>query len=62
MKEIKKTLLGFVCLMSLFLACAEAKTIAAQLAWTLTMLSICFISGIILVKKYMTKEELEEEV
>lgn len=62
MKEIMKTVLGIVCLISLFLACAEADTIVAQLAWTLSMLSICFVSGRILTSKYMTKEELDEEI
>ena len=57
-----KTALGFICFMSLLLACAEAETFTAQLAWTLSMLTVCVISGKILANKYMTKKELEEEV
>lgn len=57
-----KTVLGIVCLMSLFLACAEAETAILQLIWSFSMLGICYLSGRILVKNYMTKEELEEEI
>lgn len=61
MKEIMKMILGIICLMSLFLACAEAETIEAQLIWSLSMLAICAVSGWG-ASKLMTKEELEEEV
>lgn len=60
MKTIIKNALGFICLMSLFLACAEAETITAQLAWSLTMLAICAVSGWG-VRKLMTQEELNEK-
>lgn len=61
MKEIMKMILGIICLMSLFLACAEAETFTAQLAWSLTMLAICAVSGWGM-SKLMTKEELGEEI
>lgn len=61
MKGIIKTLLGIICLMSLFLACAEADTIADQLSWSLSMLAICALSGWG-VSKLMTQDELNEKV
>ena len=60
MKNIIKDILGFICLTSLFLACAEAETFIAQIAWSLTMLAICAVSGWG-VTKLMTKEELNEK-
>lgn len=47
--------------MSLFLACAEADTIADQLSWSLSMLAICAVSGWG-VSKLMTQDELNEKV
>ena len=58
--ELKKTILGLIVVFSLFLTCAEAETLTAQVVWSLSMMAICFISGRIYVKKFMTKEELEE--
>lgn len=60
--ELKKTILGLIVVFSLFLTCAEAETLTAQIVWSLSMMAICFISGRIYVKKFMTKEELEERV
>ena len=60
--ELKKTILGLIVVFSLFLTCAEAETLTAQVVWSLSMMAICFISGRIYVKKFMTKEELEERV
>ena len=47
--------------MSLFLACAEAETIEAQVVWSFSMLAICAVSGLG-VSKLMTQEELNEKV
>lgn len=60
--ELKKTILGLIVVFSLFLTGAEAETLTAQVIWSLSMMAICFISGRIYVKKFMTKEELEERV
>ena len=60
--ELKKTILGLIVVFSLFLTCAEAETLTAQVVWSLSMMAICFVSGRIYVKKFMTKEELEERV
>lgn len=60
--ELKKTILGLIVVFSLFLACAEAETLTAQVIWSLSMMAICFVSGRIYVKKFMTKEELKERV
>ena len=60
--ELKKTILGLIVVFSLFLTCAEAETLIAQVIWSLSMMAICFVSGRIYVKKFMTKEELEERV
>lgn len=61
MKNFIKNALGFICLMSLFLACAEAETITARLAWSLSMLTVCAASGWGMTK-LMTEEELNEKV
>ena len=58
--ELKKTILGLIVVFSLFLTCAE--TLTAQVVWSLSMMAICFVSGRIYVKKFMTDEELEERV
>lgn len=60
--ELKKTILGLIVVFSLFLTCAEAETLTAQVIWSLSMMTICFVSGRIYVKKFMTDEELEEMV
>ena len=60
--ELKKTILGLIMVFSLFLTCAEAETLTAQVVWSLSMMAICFVSGRIYVKKFMTDEELEEIV
>lgn len=60
--NIKKTALGLVVVGSLFLACSEAETLTSQLIWSSSMMAICYASGKLFVKKFMTKEELEERV
>ena len=60
--NIKKTALGLLCVGSLFLACSEGETALSQIIWSSSMLAICYASGKLFVKKFMTKEELEERV
>jgi hypothetical protein len=59
-KEILKTILGFVGMMSLFLACGEGETILSQFLWSGSWMLVCFLSfkGF---EKLMTDEEKEEK-
>ena len=58
--EILKTILGFVGLMSLFLACGEGETLLGQLLWSGSWMLICLASmkGI----EYLEKKEKKEQV
>lgn len=60
MRTFIKNALGFICVMSLLLACGEGETLQAQIIWSASWLSVCVISGK-LMTKLMTQEELEEK-
>lgn len=44
-KSIIATILGFIAVMSLFLACGEADTSFNQIIWSGSWMLICLISG-----------------
>ena len=59
--KILRTVYGFVAVMSLFLACAEADTITTQVIWSCSMMLVSGLSAKGF-EKYMTEEEKNERV
>lgn len=62
MKTVIKNILAFIGISTLFLACAEADTLLGQILWSGSMITICAVCAKLFEKKFMTEEELEEEV
>jgi hypothetical protein len=59
--SIIRNILAVVTMLSLFLACAEANSVVAQILWSSSCLLVCGISGKAFTK-YLTEEEKEERV
>ena len=59
--SVKKSIYGFIAIISLFLACSEADTTFNQILWSGSMLLISGISAKGF-EKHMTTEEKEERV
>lgn len=59
--RILKNIYAALMASSLFLACAEAETITAQLIWSGPMMALCWFSAKRM-DHYMTEEEKQERV